>query len=865
MIMNKQQIKQKLEGIKTIVDEVTVLLNEEEVPVAVEPTPQNKLLIVDTAGTITDLAIPDDIDRVHFSNIDTLLGLRAATGKVIEIKYIGNNSMNILFDGSIPESDRFNFSRWINTGSDGLYFKKTTKGWNNIEGVNLEPAPAPIPQPKPTPPVVDPGTITYPEPNPEDSTSTEGTENFSNLPYLPFAELFGRDTQAFKSMLGQVGEKLEHFYLKGKFEIVEDLILPQNIKFSFDYDAQILFKNSETQIHSRIHADERSYIFKVEGEKKPSIYPTACNEVSFYWFGVSAQNAPEINDVSFETAIYCSHLNGAFVIPFESRDSPIKTSKTIEFVSYNRPNQMVFPAWKVKGRGVGSGRHHDEASSCIKYLGKSGPAMNIRGSRFGTVIEDFNLIGINEKPNEIFNSGILNTTALWEVKNWLSEGVSIDRYDALTGIAFDWVDGQGNSFPWSAQSTVRNVQIARFVVGLNISPNSGGYQADTIIIDACRTYQCVFGASIGQDQARAVTFRDCIMEKSFCFFTNRKFGKGNGSLFNIRGGQYTTALKAFDVQGQFGGNCDFSGAYFEAIGCIGSLNSTGVNSNGIVFTGCDFLIDDDGYTNPSQAGRWAAPYLCVQGGSNITFIGGTIRPQKRYLGLDSGVNGRFNFIGVGFGDIENIQLDAFSVLSKQSRLSIEGCTWAKTTLDFNNVPSVSRDKKYVRWSIDSYKNFYGDGSVGGTGIKTVLTQGYNISDDWGNNALPQDTERVFTVNLHNAMIYRKGDYVTGLLKGDIDGMGLGLGQLDPPCLEVLEVNGNDGNDVTFGKLGPEVDISLDNNRWGRVWAVNKCWISGSLHEEVIGVGDWFNDDNGSNRIGSNGNPLRSIVGKVRGR
>lgn len=843
--MVNKKIKEGINKVILDLEEIKKLLSlEDKPPVDVtpeqpdEPTPvvPSKTLIVDDAGIINDLYVSDEYDKLVFSKATEVISVKAPEGKIITFENTNSEALNISVSPIVEQKYKFNSAKWMPQG-DIVTYKLTSKGWirHEMDTPTKEDEPDPVEEPINNEDIPD---ETY-----EDNTTPIDFGSNINM-----RDTYGTD---FSKLISESKGKFVQVLLKGQFEVNEDLIFTENIKLVFDYGASITFNNSNSKIYSRIEADSNSHIFKILGDKYPKLYPSSCSHISVKWFGVNDNN--EDNQPYFQTAIKCSDYVGSFYIPQTEHGKPYIIKNPIDFVSDGNWQEgfINFPKWVIFGDGVSDGASTNQSSSAIYYEGSELSAINIRGSRWLTKLKDFEIRGKNIQPINNVNAGLGNIE-YQKRDQWITEGLSVGRHNHYCGIS---IDGslRGEATRASAQIQMEGLKITGFVVGLSISPNTSN-QADTIDLNKCKFYSNTYQFSVGQDQARAITLTNCWMDTSYTMFTNRKFGKQNGSLFNIVGGQYTTSFKIFDLSGAFGGNSFIQGAYFEACGTIGTLTSTGINSNAIFFQGCDFKLDNNGY---DDGVTFVTPFVCIDGGSNITFDSCTFRSLKKYLSLYSSVNGRFTFRGCSFTDIDQIQIDGLSSIINQNRLNISQCTWNNMSLDFNDNPIVKNDKKNVRLYLKQYTKQEGDGSVGSLGVKIIPTQEYKIPDYWAFSPLSSDTEKEFDYKTSEWSRFVVGDYVTALTSGNIDGMLLSFGQIDVPCLQVVKVS---EGVVRFKKLAPEVNLSLKNNNWGRPWTINECFIG-----ENLSTGDWFNDDEGFNRIKADGNPVREIVGQVRGR
>lgn len=714
---------------------------------------------------------------------------------------------------------------------------------NQIGEKQTDPMPIPDPDPEPTP---------EPEPTPKPTPDPEIPDNFDGIGAEDFVEIYGND---FQKAVTETGTNNRHFVIKDNVLLEQDVDLPKNIRFTFIAGGKVIVK-SKSRWKSLIVAHERQHIFQVEGSADFKLMPPSTPIVSLFWFG--AKENVDISDIVNKT-IQATDFIGAYLLPTTDHENPYVVSKTLDFVSWQKPDAIVFNSWELLGKKTSDASDNRTAVSKIVHIGNEAPAVNIRGARWLTKIKDLQIEGKNSKPRAILDQGTQNSRDLWNPNNWKLPELSIDRTQHYSGLAFDWVKDGEDSKPWSAQAIVEGVKINRFVVGASISP-SDGMQADTITFNKVKISDCVYGASIGQDQVRAVSFNECMFDGMLTFFTNNKFGRRNGSKFSVRGGQYTTALKAFDISTQYLGTGVVDGAYFEHIGCIGAITSSGNNSNPFVFRDCTFILDDDGYTD-NNGFNWDAPFNTLVGGANIVFENCEFRSKRKFLAFSSGINGRYTFKNCSFHDIYEILVDGVLSSDRQERLSMTNNSWyygeeRSEPTDLNDIPVANVARKYVRFGIPYYLQLSPDGSS----IKTVPTQNYQTYINSNFAPLTTEPDKVFTAETGEAVWYQVGDFVGGYTDGNLDGMYLGNQELQVPCLQVIKV---DGNKVTFKKLSSDVKMTANSNWWGSIYAFNKCLIS--RYDLQLKAGDWFNDDKGINRIKPDGTPVRPIEGVIRGR
>jgi hypothetical protein len=658
------------------------------------------------------------------------------------------------------------------------------------------------------------------------------------------------DYSALNTFITSLGSTpTEIYFPAGTYVIGSNLTLPATVKIRLHYNAKLKVSATKTlTIYSNLVADDRQNIFT--GAGSVLFHPGSVKYVSVMWWGAIPDGSTD-STTAFQAAATQSQLLGRIYIPGGTPNNYYKISSTVSFYSPTR----VFSAWEVFGDIASDESQSQELTTKIKYTGTSGPCFNFRGQRLSK-IHDFTLAGTNTEPNTIAGT---TGTSTWLEANWVTSGLSINQYDHHCGIAFDWVGGSGTSTPWSAQVDMYNVKISEFVVGISISPNSG-YQADTIDIRKIKIRNCVYGISVAQDQARACNFTNVWMDNMFCAYTNKRFGRQNGSGFNINGGQYTGIFKIFDVITAYRGAMNVSGMFLEECGMLGSIDGLGVNNNAAVFTGCELSFINNGY---ASASGYTTPWIFLLAGANVSFVGCNFYSSKGWLGTCTNVVGRISFIGCSFPAINWIY-EAGGAL-RENRVRFENCT-TTGALELNDNPFVNQgEKKYVRSNITSVRVFQDEVGGENTGYSNNLLVAGNRPVTSGSLSSPlvADAEQTYQktgLSTSTTAKYKVGDILTAYIGStlSVTGMVINLGGLDAPLLRVTDVQ---STSVTVEKLAPEVDLSVSTSQWGSVYTFGKSWvatrkISGTFantnqatsvtNVSLLAVGDWCNIGIGDN-------------------
>lgn len=511
--------------------------------------------------------------------------------------------------------------------------------------------------------------------------------------------------------------------------------------------------------------------------------------------------------LAFKQAVQAAIDNGYHKIWIPASTDPYIIKETIKF-----PGN--FRAWVVKGAGNADGGAVEKRTKLL-WQAKQGACLNFVATRLG-YIADFEIEGENDKPYDVVEK-YRNKAEVWNPQFWVKDGYSIDRNAAYSGIAFD--ENQ-TSPPWAAQTQIERVKITKCVVGFNISSTQGSQQADTIWLKDTKVENCVYGYAINQDQCRAITIENAWVNNCYSAFTNNKFGDGQGSAFNVFGGQFTTCFKLFECTEAYAGQCSINGIFAEACGILGAWQPFGINENPVVFTACEFGLDNNAWEDDSSL-HWVTPLVTYEGsGINDTFIGCKFRSQKDILGFAGGT-----FINTQFTELNNL---FFSV---PLDVSIQGRSRFKNTkLRFEDHIDLHESHKwYVRPEIRNIREYTNNENVYPKykiyNTESHLGTWYNVTY----RMLPDTNPDTFTWDLpqNEAEQFQLGDYMNGYVGSTmkISGMGLKFGEAWVPAWKVISKN---GNSVTFKKSAPEIEsnVSGKDNHSGQVFSGNKGWVCG---------------------------------------
>lgn len=445
---------------------------------------------------------------------------------------------------------------------------------------------------------------------------------------------------------------LEYTVAAGTYNFTANTTLPAGLKLKLDKGAKLTINTGATlTINARIDADPYYEIFG--GDGTIALNAGSMDYVSVMHFGAKGDGVTD-DTSAFNRTIDATKYIQKVRIPatkdFYVISSTINVTRTIPDCPECFSNYQIF--------GDAAGERVDptrDLATTIKYIGTSGPCINLAEGRFQTKIRDISFLGYNTAPGYMCDQSRRASINTWNWENWVgyvyheddglggnsgNAGTAINNginnaliasstsvnpdfeFDHYCAIAVDW-GGPGDrpsGQRWAAQLYIENIKIVDFVVAISISPNTS-VQGDTIWVRDCKIDSCVYGAAIGQDQARSITFENIWMDKVYCAYTNLQTGRKNGSAFNITGGQYTTIFKLFDMTAAYRGQMHVSGLFSEACGYMGNLYGLGVNTNAAVFNGCEFGFDSSGYLGETGVGHFSVPFNTFTVGTNVTFTG----------------------------------------------------------------------------------------------------------------------------------------------------------------------------------------------------------------------------------------------------
>jgi hypothetical protein len=262
----------------------------------------------------------------------------------------------------------------------------------------------------------------------------------------------------------------------------------------------------------------------------------------------------------------------------------------------------------------------------------------------------------------------------------------------------------------------------------------------------------------------------------------------------------------------------------------------GVNENPVVFTACEFGLDDNAWDDNSSL-HWITPLVTYEGsGINDTFIGCKFRSKKDILGFIGGT-----FINTTFSELNNLFFSVPLDVSIQGRAKFRN----NNIRYEDNIDLHESHKWYVRPEMRTIRK-YNSGNVYPKykiyNAESYLGTWYDVTY----RLLPDTNPDTFTWDLpqNEAEQFQVGDYMNGYVGNTmkISGMGLKFGMAYVPAWKVISKS---GNSVTFRKTSPEIESNSSgvDNHSGLVFTGNKGWICG-VPVEVMEDGQEVSVKNG---------------------
>jgi Pectate lyase superfamily protein len=310
----------------------------------------------------------------------------------------------------------------------------------------------------------------------------------------------------------------------------------------------------------------------------------------------------------------------------------------------------------------------------LKYAGETGfcgtaivptfndrPAIAIQGGR-ASGVKNLTIVGKNLSHitgNRLGSvSGPLNGINDLLDASWVDPrfpATSSSRYAPYAAIAIDPYSGvaPATKYPnvnypaflgavaqygkaYSSKTTIENVQITGFVVGVANQPCDGDGNGDYTKLNKCQIMHCQYGVSIGNTQSRLVHISDSELITVHTGIVTTKHGRQNGKpqilVESTEIGSCINVINAPNVS--YGGGPKFHGCYGEVIYSLGLVGGGGAGACPTTFDQCEFNFHsrstrgEPAYTFNNTGEGYVAFKSCV-------FDPGTSRALRLHFGGSS--------------------------------------------------------------------------------------------------------------------------------------------------------------------------------------------------------------------------------------
>ncbi len=413
--------------------------------------------------------------------------------------------------------------------------------------------------------------------------------------------------------------------ITGNMAISSKTVLPEGKTIEFTEGGTFTITDTfALKFGAYIVAGDYQFLFKGTGN---AVFSTnSAKYIPVCWFGARADcsgfqaGKGTDNTIPIQKAIWAATKVSDVYLPPTNASLSYRITSTLSI-----SKKLHFFAFRFHGGGTTITYSVDDKASNIYADFSDGAAINIQGSR-RVYLTDFALHGNNKEARRLASYDTINLTP--EVNNpstFLSPGIKL-TYAAIT------TDGEKDSKLWSADIAFERLQIDNFSIGIGIS-QGGHVQGDRMRIENTQINQCVYGISVGQAQNRACHFFNVDMNRVWCGVTNTAFGDHTGSNFQITGGQWCNVYRCFTMQPSYTGQCVVSGLYTEAVGTIGIFGDHNPNNASILFTGCEFFMQDDGL---NRGYAFLPPFYTVWAYGNLTFDGCNFWAGRHFLAMFAG-------------------------------------------------------------------------------------------------------------------------------------------------------------------------------------------------------------------------------------
>jgi hypothetical protein len=169
----------------------------------------------------------------------------------------------------------------------------------------------------------------------------------------------------------------------------------------------------------------------------------------------------------------------------------------------------------------------------------------------------------------------------------------------------------------SSDITLRDIEIAGFVVGVAIQPCDFDTTGDFVKIDTAGFEACQYAVSIGNSQSRDVLMDNCKCQFNYCGVTTSKHGRRNGlPSIDIRNSSFNFGIMCALIGNMaVGTNVSFRNVYTESLWMIGTFSGPGEWQGSVGFSECDFRFD---LWQNGGRGIPASPFVNTLGASTFT-------------------------------------------------------------------------------------------------------------------------------------------------------------------------------------------------------------------------------------------------------
>ena len=220
------------------------------------------------------------------------------------------------------------------------------------------------------------------------------------------------------------------------------------------------------------------------------------------------------------------------------------------------------------------------------------PAINVQGARHA-VLENFCVMGKNVAPVAASNNGgtwIPDST----LANWITAGCNDTQFAPYVGMSIDAYEGIKPAGGYSNDdygrydtlyTTLRNVVIQGFVVGLGVGLHNTVQDDAGITVESCLMQYNTYGYSSGNSQARSTVFLNSHLEGNWCCVTTTRHGRQEGNCPQFFGGILDLAWKIYEISATTNASV-VSGTHIEGFCWLGEFgDAVSGGSEPMVFNG----------------------------------------------------------------------------------------------------------------------------------------------------------------------------------------------------------------------------------------------------------------------------------------